>query len=75
MQLSADEQAALDEEVTRMQEEQAQVIEVKAHKREVRKPVLSSDLPTEETHIYPDGVKDKSYGQTGRADRPRLRKL
>lgn len=58
MQLSADEQATLDEEVTRMQEEQAQVIEVKAHKREVRKPVLSSDLPTEETHIYPDGVKD-----------------
>ena len=51
MQLSADEQAALDEEVTRMQEEQAQVFEVKAHKREVRKPVLSSDLPTEETHI------------------------
>ena len=34
------------------------VIEVKAHKRDVRKPVLSNNLPIEETHIYPEGVQD-----------------
>ena len=56
-QLSEEEQAALDAEVKAMEEENAKVIEVKAHKREVRKPVFS-DLPVEETHIYPEGVQD-----------------
>ena len=56
-QLSEEEQASLDGEVKAMEEENAKVIEVKAHKREVRKPVFS-DLPVEETHIYPEGVQD-----------------
>lgn len=56
-QLSEDEQAKLDADVKAMEEENARVIEVKAHKREVRKPVFS-DLPVEETHIYPAGVQD-----------------
>ena len=38
-QLSEEEQAALDAEVKSMEEQNAKVIEVKAHKREVRKPV------------------------------------
>ena len=46
--LSAEEQAKLDAEVKAMEEQNAKVIEVKAHKRDVRKPVL----------IYPEGVQD-----------------
>ena len=56
--LSEEEQAKLDAEVKAMEEQNAKVIEVKAHKREVRKPILSSNLPIEETHIYPEGVQD-----------------
>lgn len=56
--LPEEEQARLDEEVRKMEEENARVIEVKAHKRDVRKPVLSNDLPVEEKHIYPDGMQD-----------------
>ena len=56
--LSEEEQARLDAEVKKMEEENAKAIEVKAHKREVRKPVLSNDLPVEEIHIYPEGVQE-----------------
>lgn len=38
--LSKEEQAALDAEVRKMLEQNAQFIEVKPHKREVRKPIL-----------------------------------
>ena len=55
--LSEEEQAKLDAEVKAMEEQNAKVIEVKAHKRDVRKPVLSNNLPIEETHIYPEGVQ------------------
>ena len=55
--LPEEEQAKLDAEVKAMEEQNAKLIEVKAHKREVRKPVFSN-LPMEETHIYPDGVQD-----------------
>ena len=40
MSLSEEEQAALDAEVKRMEEQNAKAIEVKSHKREVRKPVM-----------------------------------
>ena len=56
-QLSEEEQAALDAEVKSMEEQNAKVIEVKAHKREVRKPV-HSNLPVIVTDIYPEGMKD-----------------
>lgn len=56
--LSEEEQAKLDAEVKKMEEENAKAIEVKAHKREVRKPLLSNTLPVEEEHLYPEGVKD-----------------
>lgn len=56
--LPEEEQARLDAEVKKMEEENARVIEVKAHRREVRKPVLSNDLPVEEVHVYPEGVRD-----------------
>ena len=56
--LSEEEQARLDAEVKAMEEQTAKAIEVKAHKRDVRRPVLSGDLPVEETHIYPEGVQD-----------------
>ncbi len=56
--LSEDDQAKLDAEVKAMEERNAKTIEVKAHKRDVRKPVLSGSLPIEETHIYPEGVQD-----------------
>ena len=56
--LSEEEQAKLDAEVKKMEEENAKAIEVKAHKREVRKPLLSNSLPVEEEHLYPEGVKD-----------------
>jgi transposase len=55
--LPEDVQARLDAGVKEMEEENARVIEVKSHKREVRKPVFSG-LPVEETHLYPEGVKD-----------------
>ena len=56
--LSEEEQARLDAEVKKMEEENTKAIEVKAHKREVRKPLLSNSLPVEEEHLYPEGVKD-----------------
>ena len=56
--LSEEEQARLDAEVKAMEERNAKAIEVKAHKRDVRRPVLSGSLPVEETHIYPEGVQD-----------------
>ena len=56
--LSEEEQARLDAEVKAMEERNAKAIEVKAHKRDVRRPVLSGNLPVEETHIYPEGVQD-----------------
>ena len=55
--LSEEEQAKLDAEVKVMEEQNAKTIEVKAHKRDVRKPILSNNLPIEETHIYPEGVQ------------------
>ena len=55
--LSEEEQARLDAEVKAMEERNAKAIEVKAHKRDVRRPVLSGSLPVEETHIYPEGVQ------------------
>ena len=64
--LSEDEQARLDAEVKTMEEQNAKLIEVKAHKREVRKPILSSNLPIEETHIYPEGVQgNPNYVEIG----------
>ena len=65
MSLSEDEQAALDAEVKRMEEQNAKTIEVKSHKREVRKPVMRKDLPVEETHIYPEGVNLDEYTEIG----------
>ena len=56
-QLSEEEQARLDAEVKAMEEQNAKTIEVKAHKREVRKPVYSN-LPVVVTDIYPEGMKD-----------------
>lgn len=56
--LPEEERAALDAEVKRMEEANARTIEVKAHRREVRKPVMS-DLPVIVTaDIYPDGMRD-----------------
>ena len=55
--LSEQEQARLDAEVKAMEERNAKAIEVRAHKRDVRRPVLSGNLPVEETHIYPEGVQ------------------
>ena len=55
-QLTEDEQERLDAEVKDMEEQNARTIEVKAHRREVRRPVFT-DLPVEETHIYPEGVE------------------
>ena len=64
--LSEDEQARLDAEVKAMEEQNAKLIEVKAHKREVRKPILSGNLPIEETHIYPEGVQgNPNYVEIG----------
>lgn len=51
-------QKELDAEVKKMEEENARIIEVKAHRREVRKPVLSPDLPVRERHLYPEEAKD-----------------
>ena len=55
-QLSEEEQVTLDAEVKAMEEQNARVIEVKAHKREVRNPVYSN-LPVIVTDIYPEGVQ------------------
>ena len=57
-QLPEEDQKRLDAEVKEMEQRNAKVIEVKAHRREVRKPVLSGTLPVKENHIYPEGVKD-----------------
>lgn len=65
MSLSEDEQAALDAEVKKMEEQNAKTIEVKSHKREVRKPVMRKDLPVEETHIYPEGINLDEYTEIG----------
>ena len=56
--LPEDEQKRLDAEVEEMEKQNARTIEVKAHRREVRRPVLSGTLPVKENHIYPEGVKD-----------------
>ena len=65
MPLSEEDQTALDAEVKKMEEQNAEVIEVKSHKREVRKPVMRKDLPVEETHIYPDGINLDDYTEIG----------
>ena len=65
MSLSEDEQTVLDAEVKRMEEQNAKTIEVKSHKREVRKPVMRKDLPVEETHIYPEGINLDEYTEIG----------
>ena len=65
MSLSEEDQAALDAEVRKMEEQNAKAIEVKSHKREVRKPVMRKDLPVEETHIYPEGVNPDEYTEIG----------
>ena len=71
-QLSEDEQAALDAEVKAMEEQNAKTIEVKAHKREVRKPVYSN-LPVIVTDIYPEGMKDNpDYVEIGVENTDRL---
>ena len=59
--LTEEEQSALDAEVKEMEDRNAKVIEVKSHKREVRKPVMRTDLPVEETHVYPEGVNLDEY--------------
>ena len=65
MSLPEAEQAALDAEVKKMEEQNARTIEVKSHKREVRKPVMRKDLPVEETHIYPEGINLEEYTEIG----------
>ena len=63
--LPEEEQAALDAEVKKMEELNAKTIEVKSHKREVRKPVMRKDFPVEETHIYPEGINLDEYTEIG----------
>lgn len=65
MPLPEEEQAALDAEVKKMEEQNTKTIEVKSHKREVRKPVMRKDLPVEETHIYPEGINLEEYTEIG----------
>lgn len=65
MPLPEEEQAALDAEVRKMEAQNARTIEVKSHKREVRKPVMRKDLPVEETHIYPEGINLEEYTEIG----------
>lgn len=62
--LPEEEQRALDAEVASMEERNAKTIEVKSHKREVRKPVYS-DLPVKETHIYPSDINMDEYDEIG----------
>ena len=57
-QLPEAEQKKLDEEVRQMEDQNARTIEVAAHRREVRRPVLSGNLPVKESHLYPEGVQD-----------------
>lgn len=64
-QLTEEEQSALDAEVKKMEEQNARTIEVKSHRREVRKPVMRDDLPVEEIHIYPEGVNPEEYTEIG----------
>lgn len=61
MSLPEEEQAALDAEVKKMEEQNARTIEAKPRRREVRKPVMREDLPVEETHLYPEGVNPEEY--------------
>ena len=65
MPLPEEEQAELDAEVRKMEELNAKTIEVKSHKREVRKPVMRKELPVEETHIYPEGINLDEYTEIG----------
>lgn len=65
MSLPEEEQAALDAEVKKMEEQNAKAIEVKSHRREVRRPVMRKDLPVEETHIYPEGINLDEYTEIG----------
>ena len=65
MPLPEEEQAALDAEVKKMEEQNTKTIEVKSHKREVRKPVMRRDLPVEENHIYPEGINLEEYTEIG----------
>ena len=65
MSLSEEGRAALEAEVKKMEEQNAKVIEVKSHKREVRKPVMRKDLPVEETHIYHDGINLDESAEIG----------
>ena len=64
-QLTEEEQSALDAEVKKMEEQNARTIEVKSHRREVRKPVMRDDLPVEEIHVYPEGVNPEEYTEIG----------
>jgi Chromosome segregation ATPases len=64
MSLPEEEQRALGEAVAKMEGQNAKAIEVKAHKREVRKPVYS-DLPVRETHVYPEGINIEDYVEIG----------
>jgi len=64
-QLTEKEQSALDAEVKKMEEQNARTIEVKSHRREVRKPVMREDLPVEEIHVYPEGVNLEEYTEIG----------
>ena len=71
-QLSEEEQASLDAEVKAMEEQNGKITEVKAHKREVRKPVCSN-LPVIVTDIYPEGMKDNpDYVEIGVENTDRL---
>ena len=65
MSLTEEEQAALNEEVKKMEEKNAKVIEVKTHKRELRTPITKRDLPVVETHIYPEGINPDEYEEIG----------
>ena len=70
--LSDEEQAALDAEVKAMEEQNARAIEVKSHKREVRKPIYSN-LPVIVTDIYPEGMTDDpDYVEIGVENTDRL---
>ena len=70
--LGEEEQASLDAEVKAMEERNARAIEVKAHRREVRRPVYT-DLPVIVTDIYPEGMKDNpDYVEIGVENTDRL---
>lgn len=67
-QLSEEEQAALDAEVKSMEEQNAKVIEVKAHKREVRKPVYSNLRPLHDK--LREQIMNKDYIQVDESTLP-----